>query len=290
MPATTADIAGDGSAEADGDGVPPPPGPAGAVLGAAVPVRSTLGPGEVAPSPAPPLPVPPPPPEGGEDSPVAGVRMAGGAGEVPGGWGAEMQQAPADEGTAGDRGPADGRPAPRDGAAREMVQPDRGRRIEGMREATGPQRACPLPDRHPLGHRPGRAIRDEPEHLMPQGAGQRGHRQHAEQGDRAELAALPLPAHGAVPDVPPDPLAEQHGEPAVPAFEDPGQLGAGFPAGAGHQQHAERRLEVSPGPGGHGVGLVTRDAERVGEVGASQLVPEVQLDDLPFAGSQAGQG
>ena len=124
---------------------------------------------------------------------------------------------------------------------------------------------------------------------MPQGDGQHSHRQHAEQGHRAEFLALPVPAHGAAPDVPRDPLAEQHGEPAIPAVEDPGQLSAGFAAGAGHQQNAERRLEMSPGPRGHGVRLVARDAECIGQVGAVQLVPEVQLDDLPLAGSQAGQ-
>ena len=66
-----------------------------------------------------------------------------------------MHQAPADEGTADDRGPAYGRPAPRHGAVREMVQPGRGRRVEGPGEAAGPQRACPLPDRQALGRRPG---------------------------------------------------------------------------------------------------------------------------------------
>ncbi len=124
---------------------------------------------------------------------------------------------------------------------------------------------------------------------MPQRGGQHGRWQQAQQRDRAELAALPVAADGAAPDVPPDPLAEQHREPAVPASQDPVQFSAGVPAGAGHQQDAERGLEMCPRPRGHGVGLVARDAERVGQVGPVQLVTQVQLDDLPLAGGEPGQ-
>ena len=124
---------------------------------------------------------------------------------------------------------------------------------------------------------------------MAEGGRQHGHGQRAQQGDRAELAALPVPADAAAPDVPPDPLAEQHGEPPVPAHQHPGQLRAGVPAGTGHQEDAERRLKMSPGPRGHGVCLVARDAEGVGQVGAVQLVPQVQLDDFPLAGGKTGQ-
>jgi len=83
VPATTADIAGDGAGEVDRDGVGPPPGPAGAVLGA-LPVRSTFGPGEEAPSPAPPAPGE----AAGDDPAVPGALLPGSVGKVPGGWAA----------------------------------------------------------------------------------------------------------------------------------------------------------------------------------------------------------
>ena len=124
---------------------------------------------------------------------------------------------------------------------------------------------------------------------MPQRGRQRGRRQHAQQGDRAQLTALPVSADVTAPDVPPDPLAQQHGEPPVPPLQDRGQVRAGLPAGPGHEEHAERRLEMSPRPRGHGVRLIAGDAERVGQVGTSQLVSQVQLDDFPLAGGEAGQ-
>jgi hypothetical protein len=81
VPATTADSAGEGAAEVERDGVGPLPGPAGPVLAAAVPVRSTLGTGEVAPAPAPPAPG-----EAAGDDPVvaAGALLPGSTGKEPG--------------------------------------------------------------------------------------------------------------------------------------------------------------------------------------------------------------
>ena len=151
-----------------------------------------------------------------------------------------VQQPAADDDPADDRGAARRGATPYEGGVRPVVQPDRRRRIEWPGESPGPERACPLPDRQPLGHGPGRAVRDQAEHLMPEGGRQRGHRQHAQQGHRAELTALPVPAGVAAPDMPSDPLTQQYGEPPVPALQDPGQFRAGFPAGAGDQQHAER--------------------------------------------------
>ena len=161
------------------------------------------------------------------------------------------------------------------------VQPNRRGRVEWPRESTGPQRAGPLPDGQPPGSGTGRRVGDQPEHPVPQRGRQRGHRQRAQQHVRREFTALPVTADGAAPDVQADPLAQQHGQPAVPAGQHRVQFGAGVPPGAGHQQHAQRRLEVGPGPGRHYVRLVARHPEGIGQVGAVQLVTQAQLDDLP---------
>src|SRR5437660_312861 len=68
------------------------------------------------------------------------------------------------------------------------------------------------------------------------------------------------------------------------------QAGAGPPAGTGHQQRPERVLQPAAGLGGQVVRLVPRHAEHGGQVGALQVVPQVQLDDLAFGRVQAVQG
>ena len=47
-------------------------------------------------------------------------------------------------------------------------------------------------------------------------------------------------------------------------------------------------LELPAGPGRERVRLVSRNPERVGQVGAFEIVPQAQLDDLPLARVQPG--
>ena len=105
--------------------------------------------------------------------------------------------------------------------------------------------------------------------------------------------SAPLHAVGAdvaLVDVTVDLLAVRRGQLAVPAVEQHVQVGAGPPAGARHQQRPERLLQPAASPRGQVVRLVPRHAEHGRQVGALQVVPQVELDDLAFGRVQAVQG
>src|ERR1700735_19672 len=125
-----------------------------------------------------------------------------------------------------------------------------------------------------------RDIADQAQHLLAQSWRQGHQRQDAEQRRRAQLAALALAADLAVLDVAADPLAQQHGQLPVPAREHGGKLRAVLPARPGYQQRADRPFQLAAGPRRQGVRLIQRDAERVGQVGAVEGVPQVALDRL----------
>ena len=91
-------------------------------------------------------------------------------------------------------------------------------------------------------------------------------------------------------DVTADPLAGQHRQPAVPAVEQQVELRASPATGAGHQQGAERLLQLATGARRQGVRLVPRHAEHGREIGALQVVPEAKLDDLALTRVQAVEG
>ena len=109
-----------------------------------------------------------------------------------------------------------------------------------------------------------------------------------EQG-RAQLAALALGAGLALLDVPADPLAHQHRQPAGPAVQHAVENCAGVPAGARDQQRAERSFQLAAGPGLQRVRVVAGDPERGGQFVAVQSVHQAQLDDVPLAGIQAAE-
>ncbi len=157
------------------------------------------------------------------------------------------------------------------------------------REAVRAPRAGPARDQLPVLGGDRAAVGDQVEQLTPQPDRQQGHRQQAEQRGRAELTALALVADIAVLDVPADPLAQQRGELTVPAVQDGGQVGAGVLPGPGHQQRAQRGLELGARTGRQRVRLVARHAQRGGQLGPIQLMPQVQLDDLPLARVQPAQ-
>jgi hypothetical protein len=90
-----------------------------------------------------------------------------------------------------------------------------------------------------------------------------------------------------------DPLAHrrgQLGQPAVPVLEQRVERRAGPPPAAGHDQGAERLLQLVAGARGQGVRLVPRYPQHGREVGALQVVPEVELDDLALTGAQPVEG
>ena len=125
--------------------------------------------------------------------------------------------------------------------------------------------------------------------ISAQASREHGHREQAEQHRGAEFVTLALAADVAAVDVPVDPLADQRRQLAVPAIQDLGQFRAVLPPGTRHQQHAQRRLKLAAGPRGQRMRLVTRHPENIRQIGAIELMPEVQLDDLALAGIQAAQ-
>ena len=68
-----------------------------------------------------------------------------------------------------------------------------------------------------------------------------------------------------------------------------GQLRAGSQTGAGHHVRAQRGLEPGPRPAGERVHLIPRHPQRVRQVRAVELVPQVQLDDFLVSRFQLGQ-
>ena len=120
--------------------------------------------------------------------------------------------------------------------------------------------------------------------------GSGGQRGHAVQRRRPQRAVLAVGADVALVDVAADPLARQHGHPAVPVVEQHVELRASPAPGAGHEQDAERLLQLAAGARRQGVRLVPRHAEHGRQVGAVQVVPEVELDDLALARVQPVEG
>ena len=91
-------------------------------------------------------------------------------------------------------------------------------------------------------------------------------------------------------DMPADQLARRSGQLAIAAVEQQVELGAAAPPGTGHEQRAECRLQLAAGVRRQGVRLVARHAEHGREVGALQVVPEVEFDDLALTRAQLVQG
>jgi hypothetical protein len=83
-----------------------------------------------------------------------------------------------------------------------------------------------------------------------------------------------------------DQLARRSGQLAVPAVEQQVELGAAAPPGAGHEQGAEGRLQLTAGVRYQGVRLVARHTEYGREVGALQVMPEIEFDDLALTRAQ----
>ena len=75
-----------------------------------------------------------------------------------------------------------------------------------------------------------------------------------------------------------DLLARRRGELTVPAVEEQVELGAGPPPGPRHEQGAQCLLQLAAGMRGQRVRLVARYADHGREVGALQVVPEVEFD------------
>jgi hypothetical protein len=71
--------------------------------------------------------------------------------------------------------------------------------------------------------------------------------------------------------------------------EQAGQLRAGTQPGPRGQHGGQRRVEPGPGARREQLCLVGRHAEHVGQVGAGQLVPHGQLDDLLVFPAECGQ-
>ena len=89
--------------------------------------------------------------------------------------------------------------------------------------------------------------------------------------------------------MPADQLARRSGQLAVPAVEQQVKLGAAAPPGPGHEQGTECRLQRAAGARRQGLRLVARHAEHGREVGALQVVPEVEFEDLALSRAQLVQ-
>ena len=164
------------------------------------------------------------------------------------------------------------------------------RRVERLGETRPAERPGPVDHPRPVGRRGRAHVVDQVEQLVAQP--RRGQRdgQHAEQHGRVQLMPPAVTALLAVLGVPVDALAEQDVQLSVPAGQHGRQLGAGLLPGAGDQQRSERRLEPGPGPRHQGVRLAHAHAEDVGEVLPAQVMAQVELDDLPVAGAEPGEG
>ena len=175
------------------------------------------------------------------------------------------------------------------GGGHERGGPAAGRqRVQRHRESGPGERLGPVRDLRPFLGGVGRGVREQAERLVLQALRQDELGQHADQGQRVDLALPVLSADLADGDVPADPLAQQGGQLSVPVIQDPGQFLARARAGPGHHERAQRGLEVGPGPGGEGLRLVARHPQRVSQVRAVELVPQAQLDDFPVRRIQPG--
>ena len=166
---------------------------------------------------------------------------------------------------------------------------DRGQRVQRRREPAAQERLGPLGHRAAVPHGVGGTVGDHAEHLVAQILGQRGHREQGEHGRRAHRAAAFRAAGAAFRDVLADFPAHRGGELTLPAAQDLRQRRAGAVAGPRRDQGADGGVEPLPGPRAKPMRLVARHAQRVGQVGAVELVAHAQLDDLPVTRLQPGQ-
>ncbi len=102
----------------------------------------------------------------------------------------------------------------------------------------------------------GRAVRYHAQKPVPEPGHKRSERRQSGEQRRGQLTALALTADLAVFYVPVDPLAHQHGQPAVPARQQRAELVARFPAGPRDDQRAEGGFELGASPGHQRVRVV----------------------------------
>ena len=130
------------------------------------------------------------------------------------------------------------------------------------------------------GDRVGGDVAGEEKNLLPQLAWERGGREHGEHYRGVNFRAPDPAAHPAPPDVTCEPLAQRHAQRAVPAVQDAGHALAEVPGRPRDQQHAEQPHEPGACPFDQRLRLVVRHAQSIREVGALQLVAQVQLEEL----------
>ena len=121
-------------------------------------------------------------------------------------------------------------------------------RADRLRETLRTERACPIRHGQAMSQPGGRAVRQDPQHLLTESRQQRGYRNRAREQRRRQLPPLALPADLALLDMPADPLAHQHSQLPVPAGQHRVQAGAGRATGPGHDQRAERAFELAARP------------------------------------------
>jgi hypothetical protein len=90
-------------------------------------------------------------------------------------------------------------------------------------------------------------------------------------------------------DVPADQVARLLRQLPIPVGQQLPKYRAGLAPGAHDEQCPEGFFQPRPGAGGQGVRPVRRHAEYLGEIGAIQVVPQAQLDDLTLTRLQLGQ-
>ena len=176
----------------------------------------------------------------------------------------------------------------RDGGARHAEYPTR--RMDRFREANGQERPRAVGHLASVRHRLRVAVGAHPQDHVTQPAGKRGQRRHPGQRGRAQPLAHAAVAGLAGADVPGDPPAHDHGQPPVPVGEQHVQHRAGPPPGLADDQHGQGVLQPVARTGGQSQGVVARYAEDGRQVGAVQLVPQAQFEDLPLIRVQPGQG
>ena len=125
--------------------------------------------------------------------------------------------------------------------------------------------------------------------LLPQFTGKRGQRQQAEKRRRAQRARSVSGADLALLDVPANEVARLLGQLPIPVGQQLPEYRAGLAPGAHDEQCPEGFLQPRAGTGGQGVRAARRHAECLGEIGAIQVVPQAQLDDLTLTRPHLGQ-
>ena len=162
-------------------------------------------------------------------------------------------------------------------------------RPDRLGEAVLPERPGPLRHVPPVRQRPRAGARAQLQDLIAQLERGSEQRDHAMLHGGSQRTLDAIGADVALVDMAVDLLAVRRGQLAVPAIQQHVQLGTRPPAGTGHQQGAKAPLQLAAGPGGQLVRLVPRYAEHRGQVGALQVVPEIELDDLALGRFQPAE-